>query len=955
MSTKYNDYKIHTARKGDSVQSICSQYGVTEDDLVKANSHIKLASYGGGFFSSAKLRLDIQAGDKVNIPFYNPEKNKRGVKKITGKNRVKVGVWENYQVAEWYDDTPLEERNEAHVKWDLYLLKNGTKPELVLQKEEGKIRFQEKAIGHNFKVVGYIHEPELDNASSIVVHVEASEKREILKITLSDINNKPITGTLSYGQTINVHVTTTGMKGEYLFLSLWEDDAQGAGHHESNKHNLVAEAKVMVNSKGIAFHQFLIKADFQKIANAYLSKGTSNEGNIHEYYVTAYATGETKASPNVNVRNPEYQQKHKEETKAHLEDKKTKPKPPAPDYKAPVPTVRTPQKPPVAAKPATPVGISSIYIKDENGNPLTKSKYGNTIRVYINSTGLKGKKVRIWLYEQDTTDPNDELFAKDIVITGDSCYEKVTLTSRMQTKGSEYEIGEGNTQELFARAKILEIPSHIISKRLKADITSTVVEVAESTSVVKVGETKIQGAKGSNCGERYCIKKGDKSELIREINIRLAGFGGNVPTDEFTDRTEKMIKQFQRDYMKVPETGKVCGNVLRAIDDFQNKYAIHFEDTKCKCGKCKGFGNGKFSDQKQDSKILELARKYEYPGMHRSLLWAVKASIFYASIIEKDLKYSINCIFSSYRCHEDNKIHKRSSTNHMGKAVDLHINKNGIRTRNVSNVDEIRQKVFVKHLGSQIRWDKKNMFSLEPGVNPKYKGEFLATTWIHLDVRQFELKYLEDKFFVKSLSDLNGENLITLAQKTNPNTCKCMGMNTSASQVNQGVTVDKKQENNFTVEDGKSALLKIYKKYGKDIAIAIERMYRDETGHFKSIQYKKCGTGGMESHGKAPYYGWDPDFFESNPKYKPYGLWSAFENKGMSEQGGNKQVTDRKKEFVILPSVTAGMEYKAFYINKYNGNWARWHSTEETAQKNYKKYIEKITPRFVNEFEKNKL
>lgn len=322
MSTKYNDYKIHTARKGDSVQSICSQYGVTEDDLVKANSHIKLASYGGGFFSSAKLRLDIQAGDKVNIPFYNPEKNKRGVKKITGKNRVKVGVWENYQVAEWYDDTPLEERNEAHVKWDLYLLKNGAKPELVLQKEEGKIRFQEKAIGHNFKVVGYIHEPELDNASSIVVHVEASEKREILKITLSDINNKPITGTLSYGQTINVHVTTTGMKGEYLFLSLWEDDAQGAGHHESNKHNLVAEAKVMVNSKGIAFHQFLLKADFQKIANAYLSKGTSNEGNVHEYYVTAYATGETKASPNVNVRNPEYQQKRKEETKAHLEGTK---------------------------------------------------------------------------------------------------------------------------------------------------------------------------------------------------------------------------------------------------------------------------------------------------------------------------------------------------------------------------------------------------------------------------------------------------------------------------------------------------------------------------------------------------------------------------------------------------------------------------------------------------------
>ena len=37
---------------------------------------------------------------------------------------------------------------------------------------------------------------------------------------------------------------------------------------------------------------------------------------------------------------------------------------------------------------------------------------------------------------------------------------------------------------------------------------------------------------------------------MKQINIRLAGFGGNVPTDEFDDRTEKTIKQFQRDYMQ---------------------------------------------------------------------------------------------------------------------------------------------------------------------------------------------------------------------------------------------------------------------------------------------------------------------------------------------------------------------------------------------------------------------
>lgn len=456
----------------------------------------------------------------------------------------------------------------------------------------------------------------------------------------------------------------------------------------------------------------------------------------------------------------------------------------------------------------------------------------------------------------------------------------------------------------------------------------------------------------SNCGEKYCIKKGDKNELIREINIRLSGFGGNVPTDEFTERTEKMIKQFQKDYMKVPETGKVCGNVLRAIDEFQNKYIINFDDVKCPCGKCKGFGNGKFSDQKQDSKIDEKIRKYEYPGIHRSLIWALRAAMFYTTVIEKEMKYSLKCIFSGYRCHENNKQHKRSSTNHMGKALDLHFNKNGKRTQIPREVEEIRQKIFVKHLGNQVRWDNDNKFSLEPGI-AAYKGEFTASTWIHYDVRQFDLKYLKDDFFVKNINQVNGESIVALASKTNLETCNCIGGGIT-KQMNTPAFASKIQNNGFTENDGKEALKVIYDKYGKDMAIIIERMYRDETRHFKSGQYKACGTGGMEVFGSAPYYGWDKNFFETNPEFQPIGIWSAYENKGMSGQGGNQQVTDRKKEFVVLPSVLAGMEYKAFYINKHNGNWARWHSTKASNQQTYKKHIESIKPRFVNEFEKNK-
>ncbi|WP_339456192.1 M23 family metallopeptidase [Pseudomonas sp. EA_65y_Pfl1_P120] len=156
----------------------------------------------------------------------------------------------------------------------------------------------------------------------------------------------------------------------------------------------------------------------------------------------------------------------------------------------------------------------------------------------------------------------------------------------------------------------------------------------------------------------------------------------------------------------------------------------------------------------------------------------------------------------------------------------------------------------------------------------------------------------------------------------------------------------------FTVADGKAAIKIIYEKYGKEMAIIIERMYRDETAHFESGQYAHCGTGGMEAFGRAPYYGWDGTFFEAHPEHAPVGTWSAFENKGMSGQGGNIQVKDKKKVFVVLPSVLAGMEYKVAYITKWGGNWARWHSTKIGAQTAYKTHIQAIRARFVEALEK---
>lgn len=277
-----------------------------------------------------------------------------------------------------------------------------------------------------------------------------------------------------------------------------------------------------------------------------------------------------------------------------------------------------------------------------------------------------------------------------------------------------------------------------------------------------------------NCGGKYCIDKNSPpSELILEINIRLAGFGGNVPTNTFTDRTEKMVKQFQRDYMKVPETGKVCGNVLRAIDEFGINYAVDINEAKCPCKECDGFGNGLYSDQKNNPKISEKNRKYEYPGIHRSLLWVEKAIKFYLASQEKQLGLKVGLIFSGYRCNSNNRKNKRSSTNHMGKALDLHIYKLNDRNNTEKNADKIRD-ILTKYTNAEYRWGGKNVFALEPSSRNRIGEEFIATTWVHYDVRTFSLEYLKDEYFVKDNNKANGENIVALANRLGfQNTCLC--------------------------------------------------------------------------------------------------------------------------------------------------------------------------------------
>ena len=94
------------------------------------------------------------------------------------------------------------------------------KPKKILEKSEGNFRFQQPAVGNEFLVVGYSHQPEFGNASALSLDVLSNEKPDILTIKLSDATGNPLTKPMAYGQKVNVHVNTSGMIGHKITLSL---------------------------------------------------------------------------------------------------------------------------------------------------------------------------------------------------------------------------------------------------------------------------------------------------------------------------------------------------------------------------------------------------------------------------------------------------------------------------------------------------------------------------------------------------------------------------------------------------------------------------------------------------------------------------------------------------------------------------------------------------------------
>ncbi|MFS4474555.1 peptidoglycan-binding domain-containing protein [Chryseobacterium sp. T20] len=685
---------------------------------------------------------------------------------ITGDQNPQVGKTYSYVVK----PSILSFGLKGEYEWYIYKKqKTGLWKDITVKPKTGQkvtYKFGEIALGIEFQMKVYETKkgilPGLPDtkelAGTLPIIPTSSKVPKIDKVVLFNRGAKDI-NKASYLDTLIAQAHCIAMFNKEIEFHLWEDDAPGKGHNPvintNNRHTRSYKARVHAN--GIAEVQIPLMSDekiLRQIANQFMMKGDRDEGANHEYYITATYSEKILGASQVNVEviNPDYKGQPQNQSKPQ----KDTPKFPAGNG-------------PMQRDPKGNI-IEAVFI-DDTGKELSKVAVGDKVRIRIHSKNMVGKHIQYVIWEYDATS-NDEVYRSGMIkIPADVCDTSgFIITKDIFRKGIDSPISD---LDLDKQNYFIEIISKDLSaESQKFEVNSEGLMKVEKVKSAVTVEKQPKAYKG--CSGKYCIDKNSPpSELIREINIRLAGFGGNVPTDKFTDRTEKMVKQFQRDYMKVTETGKVCGNVLRAIDEFAIKYPININEGKCPCGQCSGFGNSLFPEQKNNSKISEKNRKYEYPGIHRSLLWVEKAIKFYLSNQEKQNGLKVGLIFSGYRCNANNKKNRRSSTNHMGKALDLHIYKLTDSINTEKNADKVRD-LLIKYTNAEYRWEGENVFALEPSSRNRIESEFIATTWVHYDVRTFHLDYLKDEFFAKNNKTANGENIIALANHLGfQNTCTC--------------------------------------------------------------------------------------------------------------------------------------------------------------------------------------
>lgn len=194
-----------------------------------------------------------------------------------------------------------------------------------------------RSIGEQFAIEAYketknilTQKNETHKMGEIIVIPKSSKEPKITKVVLFNRGARDV-NKASYTDRLIARAYCVGMFNKTINFHLWEDDAPKGGHNveinKNNRHNKAYPARV--NIDGIAEAVISLAADqkvLRQVANKMMMKGDKDEGQYHEFYVTASYDGKilNANQTNVDVVNPDYK---KDQPKPKSTSTPTKPAP----------------------------------------------------------------------------------------------------------------------------------------------------------------------------------------------------------------------------------------------------------------------------------------------------------------------------------------------------------------------------------------------------------------------------------------------------------------------------------------------------------------------------------------------------------------------------------------------------------------------------------------------------
>ncbi len=224
--------------------------------------------------------------------------SKKGVAKITGPTNPQIGASASYSVTEWYKETPASQRNGNNVTWELFRKRNNgsyTSTNIKKKGATGTFTFEEKALGQEFFVEGYLNSPEKKGNTIIYIRPTKGAPK-IISLTLLDSNKKKITIKPKYGQTIVAEIKTQNMFKEKLILQVWERDTTADTGHNKDENILLYEKEIAVNANGVNDENIVLTELMMKKAQG-SRISFMIDGGEHEYYLVVKHNNISTFSP----------------------------------------------------------------------------------------------------------------------------------------------------------------------------------------------------------------------------------------------------------------------------------------------------------------------------------------------------------------------------------------------------------------------------------------------------------------------------------------------------------------------------------------------------------------------------------------------------------------------------------------------------------------------------------